>query len=143
MPPTLFYFCIILMVLLTWLWPARRIIDSPFNILGVVPLCVGVGISIWGSQKFESVGTTIKTFDEPNELVTDGLFQLSRNPMYLGFALALLGIWMIQGALSPLVGVIVFVVVTDRWYIPFEERMLSVSFGPEFERYRSRTRRWI
>jgi protein-S-isoprenylcysteine O-methyltransferase Ste14 len=143
MPPTLFYMCIILMVLLAWLWPIKMVVRSPYNIIGVFPLSLGLGIAIWGSRKFEQVGTTIKTFDEPSKLVTDGLFRLSRNPMYLGFALTLLGIWLVLGALSPLSGVAIFVVITDRWYIPFEERMLIERFGREFENYRSRTRRWI
>ena len=139
LPPTLFHLCIISMVMLAWLSPVKMIIRSPFNFLGFVPLFVGLGISIWGSQKFDEVGTNIKSFDEPDILVTDGLFRLSRNPMYLGFALALSGVWIALGALSPLLGVLV----TDRWYIPFEERMLSEKFGQVFKDYRSRTRRWI
>ena len=143
MPPTLFYICIILMVLLAWLWPVKMIIKFPFTMIGVVPLSLGLGISIWGSQMFKQIETTIKTFDEPSRLVTDGLFRFSRNPMYLGFVSTLLGIWFILGALSPLLGVIVFFVVADRWYIAFEERMLTRGFGREFKDYRSRTRRWI
>ena len=143
MPPTLFYACIISMVLLAWLWPITTVIEFPFNVLGVVPLSLGLGISIWGSEKFGRVGTTVKTFDEPSKLVTDGLFRFSRNPMYLGFASALLGIWTLLGALSPLLGVVIFVVVTDRWYIPFEERTLVERFGGQFQDYAARTRRWI
>jgi protein-S-isoprenylcysteine O-methyltransferase Ste14 len=143
MPPTLFYLCIIAMALLAWLWPVTSLIRFPFNMLGVVPLVLGLGASIWGSEKFSRVGTTIKTFDEPDRLVTDGLFRISRNPMYLGFALALAGIWILLGTLSPLLGVIVFVLVSDRWYIPFEERMLSARFGWEFEAYKAMTRRWV
>jgi protein-S-isoprenylcysteine O-methyltransferase Ste14 len=63
--------------------------------------------------------------------------------MYLGFASALLGIWTLLGALSPVLGVVIFVAVTDRWYIPFEERRLVESFGGEFQDYAARTRRWI
>jgi protein-S-isoprenylcysteine O-methyltransferase Ste14 len=143
LPPTLFYLCIISMVALAWLWPARTVIDSPYRLAGFVPLCVGLGISVWGSRKFDAVGTNIKTFDEPDVLVTDGLFRLSRNPMYLGFALALSGVWIVLGTLSPMLGVLVFVLVTDRWYIPFEERLLNETFGEAFKEYRSRTRRWI
>jgi protein-S-isoprenylcysteine O-methyltransferase Ste14 len=143
MPPTLFYACIIFMVLLAWLWPITVLLEFPFNLLGVVPLSFGLGVSIWGSEKFGRVGTTVKTFDEPSTLVTDGLFRLSRNPMYLGFASALLGIWLLLGALSPVLGVLLFVAVTDRWYIPFEERVLRDRFGQAFRDYAARTRRWV
>lgn len=143
MPPTLFYICIIFMVLSAWLWPVKTIIGFPFNLAGIAPLSLGLGIAVWGSRKFSQVGTTIKTFDEPSQLVTDGLFRVTRNPMYLGFVLSLVGVWILLGALCPVWGVIGFVVVTDRWYIRFEERMLAERFGQEFEAYRSRTRRWI
>jgi protein-S-isoprenylcysteine O-methyltransferase Ste14 len=131
------------MAVLAWLWPVTIVFGFPFNLTGVAPLSLGLGIAIWGSRKFDQVGTTIKTFDEPEQLVTDGLFSYTRNPMYLGFALALLGVWILLGALSPVVGMVVFVLTSDRWYIRFEERMLSQRFGREFEGYRARTRRWI
>jgi protein-S-isoprenylcysteine O-methyltransferase Ste14 len=143
MPPTLFYACIISMVLLAWLWPVRAILPFPVNLIGLAPLVLGLGIAVWGSRKFEEVGTTIKTFDEPQQLVTDGLFRFTRNPMYLGFALALVGVWCLLGALSPVLGVMGFVIVAERWYIRFEERMLAQRFGREFETYRATTRRWI
>jgi protein-S-isoprenylcysteine O-methyltransferase Ste14 len=100
-------------------------------------------MSVREDSKFSKLGTPIKPFDEPNKLVTDGFFKYSRNPMYLGFALVLLGVWLLLGALSPLLGVVLFVAITDRWYIPFEERALVEKFGPEFQAYRSKTRRWI
>jgi protein-S-isoprenylcysteine O-methyltransferase Ste14 len=143
MPPTLFYACVVFMLLLAWLWPVGSIIRFPLNLIGVPLLVAGLGIAVWGSWKFEQVGTTIKTFDQPDQLVTDGLFRYSRNPIYLGFVLALSGVWVVLGALSPLLGVIVFVSVADRWYIPFEERMLAEEFGRAFELYRAQTRRWL
>jgi protein-S-isoprenylcysteine O-methyltransferase Ste14 len=143
MPPTLFYACVVLMVLLAWLCPISTIIRLPINLLGIVPLLLGLGMAIWGSRKFGEVGTTIKTFGEPDLLVTDGLFGFTRNPMYLGFVLALLGVWIVLGSLSPGAGVIVFFLSADRWYIRFEERVLTETFGLEFEAYRARTRRWI
>jgi protein-S-isoprenylcysteine O-methyltransferase Ste14 len=143
MPPTLFYACIVSMVLLTWLWPVHAILSFPVNLIGLAPLVLGLGMAIWGSRKFEKVGTTIKTFDEPEQLVTDGLFRFTRNPMYLGFALTLVGVWFLLGALSPVLGVTVFVVAADRWYIRFEEQMLAQRFGREFDVYLARTRRWI
>jgi protein-S-isoprenylcysteine O-methyltransferase Ste14 len=143
MPPTLFWMCILIMVPLAWVWPLVTVFPAPYNVVGVVPLCVGLGFAIWGSRKFDQVGTTIKTFDQPDRLVTDGLFRVSRNPMYLGFVLTLAGVWFVLGALSPLLGVLVFLVAADRWYIPFEERVLRTEFNGEYDAYRARTRRWI
>ena len=143
MPPTLFWLCILFMVPLAWLWPLATVFPAPYNVLGVVPLSIGLGFAILGSRKFEQVGTTIKTFDQPDRLVTDGLFRISRNPMYLGFVVTLVGVWIVLGALSPLLGVLLFLIVADRWYIPFEERALSARFNGDYDAYCAGTRRWI
>jgi protein-S-isoprenylcysteine O-methyltransferase Ste14 len=143
MPPTLFWICILIMVPLAWVWPLVTVFPTPYSVIGIVPLCVGLWFAIWGSRRFEQVGTTIKTFDQPDRLVTDGLFRISRNPMYLGFALTLAGVWLVLGALSPLLGVLLFLVVADRWYIPFEERMLRAEFNGDYDAYCAQTRRWI
>jgi protein-S-isoprenylcysteine O-methyltransferase Ste14 len=143
MPPTLFMLCILIMVPLAWLWPLATVFPAPYSVAGVAPLSIGLGLAIWGSRKFEQVGTTIKTFDQPDRLVTDGLFRISRNPMYLGFVVTLVGVWLVFGALSPLLGVLLFLIVADRWYIPFEERALRTKFNGEYDAYRATTRRWI
>lgn len=63
--------------------------------------------------------------------------------MHLGFVLILAGAWLLLGSLSPLMGVALFVIVTDRWYISFEEKAMKSAFGEDYEAYRRRTRRWI
>jgi len=76
-------------------------------------------------------------------LVSDGLFRWSRNPMYLGFVLLLLGIAILLGTATPFAGPLIFAIVADRWYIGFEERAMRQKFGADYEAYRRRTRRWI
>ncbi len=143
LPPTLFLICVVVALLLHFLLPIAVIIPQPFNLIGIVPLALGLWLSIAGSNHFSRVGTNINTFDEPGTLVTDGLYRYSRNPMYLGFALALAGVWLLLGTLSPLLIVLAFVVITDRWYIAFEEAAMTRKFGEAYERYRQQTRRWI
>jgi protein-S-isoprenylcysteine O-methyltransferase Ste14 len=131
------------MVLLHLVLPITTLIPQPLNLLGLVPMLLGIGLAIVGNNKFTVVGTNINTFDEPDKLVTDGLFKYSRNPMYLGFALVLFGVWFLLGSLSPALIVTFAIVVTDQWYIAFEERMLARKFGLAYTRYKSQTRRWI
>jgi protein-S-isoprenylcysteine O-methyltransferase Ste14 len=109
----------------------------------MVPLLAGLLFVLLGVRQFRQAKTDIRPFRQPDMLVTHGPFRYSRNPMYLGLSVMLVGAWMLLGALSPLLGVPIFVVVADRWYIPFEERMLQQKFGAEFDAYCSRTRRWI
>jgi protein-S-isoprenylcysteine O-methyltransferase Ste14 len=63
--------------------------------------------------------------------------------MYLGLALILVGVWIVLGSLSPLVGVTVFILVTNQWYIAYEERRLIETFGQDYKAYQAHTRRWL
>jgi len=143
LPPALFLISILIMMLLWRLAPTSRNFTFPVSLAGLALLILGLGLTILGSRKFRQVGTNINTFNEPDVLVKDGLFRYSRNPMYLGFVIALLGVSALLGSLSTLAVVIVFFVITDRWYIAFEERAMAKKFGEEYEKYKSQTRRWI
>jgi protein-S-isoprenylcysteine O-methyltransferase Ste14 len=143
LPPTVFEICIVVMIALHFLLPITIILPFPWDLMGLVPLVIGLGLSIAGSGHFSRVKTNIKTFDQPDVFVTDGLYRYSRNPMYLGFALALIGVWIVLGSLSPVIGPLFFILLTDRWYIPFEERMMMNTFGSQYQGYQTKTRRWI
>ena len=83
------------------------------------------------------------TFDEPNKLVTEGIYKITRNPMYLGFVLLLIGVAVILGSASVFSIVIIFSIITDLWYIRYEERALEKKFGSAYDTYKSKVRRWI
>lgn len=85
----------------------------------------------------------MKPFEESSALVTHGVFRISRNPMYLGMTLMLLGIALFLGSVTPFLVVIALPVIFDRVFISPEERMLEETFGDQFREYRKRVRRWI
>lgn len=143
LPPTLLTMSIGLMILLQYTLPIYYIIRCPINFSGITLMIIGIVLSIIGSNKFHQVKTSIMTFDEPSVLVTNGLYKYSRNPMYLGFGLLILGIWILMGSLSTLLVAILFIVSIDLYYIPFEEEMLNKKFGGKYYEYKKRVRRWI
>ena len=106
---------------------------------------IGVFFCIAGVVSFRRAKTTVNPLkpDTATSLVTSGIYQVSRNPMYVGFALFLLA-WAIYLA-SPwtLVGVLGFVLYINRFQIAPEERALAGLFGAEFESYKSKIRRWL
>jgi len=63
--------------------------------------------------------------------------------MYLGFVIALLGLSLLLGSLASLFVVVAFLVITDRWYIKFEEAVMAKTFGNQYAEYKSKTRRWL
>ena len=80
---------------------------------------------------------------QASTLVTDGIYRCTRNPMYLGMALALLG-W--AGWLAhPLALACIPLAMAwlQRFQIQPEERILEQRFGEAFRRYRQRVRRWL
>lgn len=143
LPPVLLTACIVLMLFLQWVFPVCPIFRFPYDLLGIAPVLAGIVISKNGSDRFGYAQTTIMTFDEPSVLVVDGLYGFSRNPMYLGFALLILGVWVLLGTLSTLYVAVLFILITDRCYIRFEEAMLDRKFGKAYREYKKRVRRWI
>ena len=78
-----------------------------------------------------------------SHLVTSGPYRFSRNPVYLGYALVMLGAGLVTGSLWLVAGTVVTVAVTHAWIVRSEEKHLLARFGFEFECYCRRTRPWI
>ncbi len=101
----------------------------------------GVVISAVARRQFDRIGSNVHTFREPGQLVTDGLFRLTRNPMYLGFASIALGVARWIQSLSALLLALAFFVLTDLWYVRFEERAMCSKYGEAYRSYQRRVRR--
>lgn len=142
LPPILVLVLLAGMAVLRAFWPGP-LIPVPLRWLGLIPLLLGIGLLLAGSGRFRQVGTNIKTFDEPDVLVTDGPFRFSRNPMYLGFLLLLLGAAGLMGATSPFFGPLAFFLAAMLWYIPYEEEAMHAKFGQAYEAYVQKVRRWF
>lgn len=143
LPPTLLIISIGLMILLHLVFPVIRILQFPFNLFGLPFAFTGVLISVMGSNQFVRRKTTVMTFDIPDEFVTDGLYQYSRNPMYLGFVLLMIGVLILLGSLSPVIVVIAYLIILDRYYIHFEELVMERKFGVLYLEYKKHVRKWI
>jgi len=111
--------------------------------VGAVVFTVGAVIAGWGLVTFRRAGTTTVPGKASSRLVTWGPYRLSRNPMYVGLALAYLGeafllrqLW--PAALLPLVLAYVNWVV-----IPVEQAKLTEVFGAEYAGYQRHVRRWL
>ncbi len=76
-------------------------------------------------------------------LVETGPYRFSRNPIYLGDALILVGWGLWLANLASLASIAVFVAYLNRFQIAPEERALRAAFGQAFDAYRARVRRWV
>jgi len=143
MPTTCLLIAIVAMIVLHFGLPAMRVIPPLWNLLGIIPLALGVTINLIADKAFHRANTTVKPFQESSVLITSGVFRISRNPMYLGFVLILIGVAILMGSLTPYAVIIAFAILIDRVYVTVEERMLAERFGPEWEKYKRGTRRWL
>lgn len=143
LPPAYVLASIVLMAALHFIAPAARLIPSPWNFLGVILLAVGIVINIVADRAFKRAGTTVKPFQESTSLITTGVYRFSRNPMYLGLVLVVLGIAVITGSLTPLAVVPILALLLDRNFIVPEERMLEERFEAAWLEYKKDVRRWM
>lgn len=112
---------------------------------GLALACLGLGLWLMlkAFLRMRAWGTTVIPHRVPQALVTDGVFAISRNPIYLGDALVLLAATFWANTLLGLVVLGGFVwVITDRFIIPEEDR-LADAFGDQATEWFTRVRRWI
>jgi len=123
---------------LSFVLPGRKLLALSFAITGAIIIVVGVA-------SFRRAKTTINPLkpESSSSLVVSGIYRFSRNPMYLGFLLALFG-WavLLSNALAFLF-LPVFTFYMSRFQIEAEEKALTEKFGQEFVHYKSRVRPWL
>jgi protein-S-isoprenylcysteine O-methyltransferase Ste14 len=76
-------------------------------------------------------------------LVTTGIYHHTRNPMYVGLLLVLLGWVSFLCSVIALLGLVAFVIYITRFQIVPEERVLLAKFGADYAEYLARVRRWL
>ena len=143
LPPTYFLASLGLMAALAFALPLADILSWPWRVLGAAPIAAGVWLNLAADRAFRARGTTVRPFERSSALVTDGVFRISRNPMYLGMILILVGVAMLTGSLSPFLVAAGFAAIIETRFIPVEERMLAETFGEAWTAYSGRTRRWL
>jgi protein-S-isoprenylcysteine O-methyltransferase Ste14 len=76
-------------------------------------------------------------------IVTGGVCRLTRNPMYVGMALACAGLALAADSLPALALLALAILVIHHGVILREESYLEAKFGAEYLRYKARVRRWM
>ena len=106
---------------------------------------VGVLVALLGVASFRRAGTTVNPLQPAAaaRLVVSGIYRRTRNPMYLGMLLVLLGWGVFLANVLALLAAITFIPLMNRLQIAPEERSLAANFGPAFTAYQSAVRRWI
>jgi len=114
---------------------------------GLAAIISGVGIFfiLAGVYEFQKAKTTLNptTPAATSSVVASGIYRVSRNPMYVGFLLALTGWAIFLSHPLPFLLLPAFVAYMNRFQISPEERVLSAKFGDEYDTYKQSVRRWL
>ena len=142
-PPHIAFSLLFLSWLLDYIFPKFSFIKQPFNRIGVYVFILGIALMLWAFYLFKKNKTPIIPGQKPKFMVVEGAYKFTRNPMYLGVTTALLGAAIYFGNLLSFLLPIIFFVIMNSIYVPFEEKLLEELFGKKYLNYKKKVRRWI
>lgn len=133
--------------LLAAAWLLRQLVPVPIGpplpAFGSLLIFAAVALVGWSILVMVKAGTDPRPDKPDTAMVEAGPFRFSRNPIYLGFLLAVAGFALRWGDLWGWVAVVLAHLVLDRFVVAKEEAYLTTRFGAAYEAYRSRVRRWV
>ena len=141
-PPTLIAYCILSMILLYIIIPQFNLISFPYNMVGILIAFLGFVLMGKARDLFRKHKTTTR-IEKSNHLIIDGVFSKTRNPMYLGMSILILGFSVLSTNVIALTLPIIFLILVSLIYIRKEERLLLKAFGEEYIKYKKNVRRWL
>lgn len=105
----------------------------------------GIVVAIVGVKEFKYYKTTIHPTHPENttSLVTSGIYQFTRNPMYLGMLIVLLGWADLLDSFLAYSGALIFFLYISAFQVKPEEEVMKGKFGQEFSQYCAQVRRWL
>jgi protein-S-isoprenylcysteine O-methyltransferase Ste14 len=145
-PPIIYLAAIALSIALGLLYPLPWISAPLSDILfaaGWLLVAAMVALDFSAMRTMARAKTTIMPNKASEHLVTTGAFSVTRNPIYLGNTLLMIGIGLITGIAWFLPLAIVAAFATQKLAIEREEKHLEARFGKKYRDYTKRVRRWV
>ncbi|MBC8500771.1 MAG: isoprenylcysteine carboxylmethyltransferase family protein [Nanoarchaeota archaeon] len=142
-PPIVAILYLIVSLILNYFFSGTKIIPSPYNYFGSVIIVASLIFMILAFRTFKKKSTTHDPFGKPTALVTSGPFSISRNPMYLGLFLILIGIAFFIGTIPLFLAPLAFLPTINITFIFNEERKLKHIFDQKYTDYKNSVRRWL
>ena len=129
-------------------WLANYLPKLAFNYQGLLSLLmilIGLIIIVIGVKTFNKSDTTINPLNprEVSYLVTNGVFSYTRNPMYLGMVIILLGVTVYNGVYIGMIVLPCFILYITEFQIKPEEEAMEEIFAGDYTDYLKRVRRWL
>jgi len=142
-PPLMVLAGILSQLLIGYVAPVQPILNETWQYIGVGLMLFGFAVILLVARGFRKNETTIIPDGQPSTLMENGIFAYSRNPIYFGMTIFLLGSALAVGHIWALVIVPVFVLLVQQIWIVKEEETLEAEFGQIYRNYKMRVRRWL
>ena len=142
-PPVVAMLFIVLAYSLEQFVPLPFAVPMILRYVGLLLAFVGLLLGIGALLEFRKAHTTLDPHGSVKQVVTSGIYRFTRNPIYLGFLLLLIGVPLYSGFYWGIVLAPFFILVMDRLVIQKEEVYLEKKFGEVYTSYTSRVRRWL
>ncbi|WKZ35587.1 MAG: isoprenylcysteine carboxylmethyltransferase family protein [Anaerolineales bacterium] len=142
-PPLVALTFIVTAHLLGWFVRIPFGVPDGIETIGFALITIGFLFAVGAFWEFRKAHTTLDPHGSVKTLVTKGVYQITRNPIYLGFLLMVIGFPLNSGLYSGIVVAPFFMVTLNRLVIEKEEAYLEKKFGETYTGYRSSVRRWL
>jgi len=134
-------------VVIDFFFPVDPFIPFPYNLCGLLVSVLGFALSIWANYGLLYIGKiglkAREPFHTPSTLVVEGPYRFSRNPIYLGAIMMILGLAILLSSLTLFIITIALFILFRVWFIRWEEKKLEEAFGQDYLEFKRRVRRWL
>ncbi|MCB1721998.1 MAG: isoprenylcysteine carboxylmethyltransferase family protein [Rhodospirillales bacterium] len=140
-PPIILLLMVMAGIVADWLMPIN--FGHGWGALGLILLLGALGYAFWCMQLFKTAGTNVNPAMPSSSLVTEGPYKYSRNPIYVCFLIAYVGLAMLADAPVMILLSVGLFFLLDKYIIQPEEEYLEATFGEEYLDYKNTVRRWV
>lgn len=134
---------ILSMIILHLVFPGFVFACFSLFLFGLSLFGLGVILIGWAKKLFTNAGTPIRPFEESSTLVVWGPYRYSRNPIYIGMFLILLGVGIALGSITPFLLLPIFFLIIRQKFVLKEEQFLVQRFGTDYVQYCAKVKRWL
>jgi protein-S-isoprenylcysteine O-methyltransferase Ste14 len=143
-PPLVLGLAVVAGFALDWLLPLPFLPHGlPAGRLGATVLVFGLALFVWAIVTITRAGSSVPTNRPTTTIVERGPYRFTRNPIYLGMLLGLIGLAIAFDSLWLLLMLVPFALTVRYGVVAREEAYLERKFGDVYRSYRARVRRWL
>lgn len=142
-PPRIAFTLLTVSIMFWYFSPAETLLFIPYKLVASICMVIGFAGLILAWLQFKKSKAVISPTAKTTNIIRTGLYRYTRNPMYLGMFLILLGASFYMGTIPSMLAPVVFFLIIDKVFIPYEEEKLLTSFGDLYSEYMTVTRRWL